>query len=120
MKTEISGLSKNPGECSKQLLEINDALDIIRGKWKIKIIGALIFGKKRFKELQREVSGITAKMLSQELRDLEMNQLVQRTVYDTIPPTVEYSITSHGQSLEKLILELRNWGRKHRKKILGK
>lgn len=107
-------------DCQKQLLAINDALDIIRGKWKIKIIGSLMFGNKRFKELQREISGITAKMLSKELRDLEVNQLVLRTVFNTIPPTVEYSITPHGLSLEKVIDELNNWGLKHRKKILGK
>jgi len=113
-------LPQKLSDCQKQLLAINDALDIIRGKWKIKIIGSLIFGNKRFKELQREITGITAKMLSKELRDLEINQLVLRTVFDTIPPTVEYSITPHGLSLEKVIKELNNWGLRHRKKILGK
>jgi len=107
-------------ECAKQLLAINDALDILRGKWKIQIIGALIFGKKRFKELQREVGGITAKMLSKELRDLEMNQLVARTVHNTIPVTVQYELTEYGTTLEKLIDELYNWGTKHRKRIIKK
>ena len=120
MKNENLEKPAQFSECRKQLMAINDALDIVRGKWKVQIIGALMFGNRRFKELQREISGITAKMLSKELRDLEMNQLVERTVYNTIPPTVEYSITNHGQSLEKVIQELGKWGTRHRKKILGK
>jgi len=56
-------------------------------------------------------------MLSKELKEFEVNHLVKRTVYDTFPPTVEYSITEHGKSLEKVVAELRNWGLKHRKKI---
>lgn len=107
-------------ECRQHILAINDALDILRGKWKIQIIGALIFGKKRFKELQREVGGITAKMLSKELRDLEMNELVIRSVHDTIPVTVEYELTDYGATLQKVIDELHAWGTKHRKRIIKK
>ncbi len=120
MKDDSFEKPERLSQCKKQLMAINDALDIVRGKWKVQIIGTLMFGNRRFKELQREVSGITAKMLSKELRDLEMNQLVERTVYDTIPPTVEYSITKHGQSLEMVIQELGKWGTRHRKKIFGK
>ena len=113
-------LSKPNGECSKQLLAINDALDLLRGKWKIQVIGALTFGKKRFKEVQREIPGITAKMLSKELKDLEINELVLRTVHNTTPVTVEYELTEYGQTLEKVIEELRAWGVKHRKRIIKK
>lgn len=120
MRVKKSDPPKSITECTKQLLAINDALDILRGKWKIQIIGALIFGKKRFKELQREVDGITAKMLSKELRELEMNELVRRTVRDTIPVTVEYELTEYGTTLETLIDELYNWGTKHRKRIIKK
>ncbi len=59
-------------------------------------------------------------MLSKELKNLEINQLVKRTVYDSFPPTVEYSITKHGQSLDNVIAEPRDWGIEHRKKIMGK
>ena len=58
-------------------------------------------------------------MLSKELKALEMNHLIKRTVYDTFPPTVEYSITEHGKSLEKVLAELGSWGTLHRKKIMG-
>jgi DNA-binding HxlR family transcriptional regulator len=105
---------RNPKECSIRIMAIRDALDILSGKWKIPIIGVLGFGKMRFKELQREVNGITGKMLSKELRDLEINKLVTRTVLDTKPVTVEYELTDYGLTLGKVIAELHNWGLQHR------
>ena len=119
MKKNAVDQHKNHSECKAMLLPINDALDILRGKWKIRIITVLYFGKKRFMELQREIEGITARMLSKELRDLELNELVVRTVHNTVPVTVEYELTEYGESLEKVIGELKNWGIKHRKRIIG-
>lgn len=111
---------KSMTECASKLLPVKDALDILSGKWKIPIIVSLSFGPKRFKVIQREVTGITAKMLSKELRDLEVNQLVSRTVYDTKPVAIEYDLTKYGDSLQDLIAALGNWGALHRKKIIGK
>lgn len=108
------------GDCPKVLMAIRDTMDVLSGKWKIAIIGSLTFGEKRFKELQRDVDGITAKMLSKELKDLEINKLVKRTVFDTKPVTVEYRLTEHGKSLEKVIQELVNWGLHHREEIFDK
>lgn len=105
------------GECTRQILPVRDALEILSGRWKLPILIALIFGDKRFKQIAQEVGGITDRMLSKELKELEANKLVRRTVYDTFPPKVEYSITTHGRSLWKVISELRTWGMKHRKKI---
>lgn len=107
-------------ECSHSILAVRDALDILSGKWKLPIIISLMYGDKRFKEMERDIDGITAKMLSKELKDLEINQLVRRTVYDTMPVTVEYSLTDYGKTLQKVIGELYQWGAQHRKKILGK
>jgi len=106
--------------CTKAILPVRDALDILSGKWKLPILISLSFGNKRFKQMANEIPNITDKMLSKELRDLEMNQLIKRTVYDSVPVMVEYSMTSYGQSLEKVIEELRNWGTQHRKRITGK
>jgi DNA-binding HxlR family transcriptional regulator len=106
--------------CTKALIPVRDALDILSGKWKLPILIALSFGNKRFSELGKQVHGITDKMLSKELRELEMNELVKRTVYDTVPVIVEYSMTSYGETLEKLIDELQAWGTQHRKRILRK
>jgi DNA-binding HxlR family transcriptional regulator len=112
--------SRTHGECLNMILPVRDALDILSGKWKLPILISLSFGNKRFKQIAREIPNITDKMLSKELRDLEMNQLIKRTVYDSVPVIVEYSMTSYGKSLEKVIEELRKWGMQHRKRILGK
>jgi DNA-binding HxlR family transcriptional regulator len=107
-------------ECTRAILPVRDALDILSGKWKLPIIIALMYGNKRFSQMAKEIPGITDKMLSKELRDLEVNQLVKRTVYDAVPVVVEYSMTPYGKTLEKLIGELQSWGVKHRKTIIGK
>ena len=110
---------KNLETCTKAIIPVRDALDILSGKWKLPIIISLSFGNKRFSQMAKEIPGITDKMLSKELRDLEMNQLVKRTVYDAVPVVVEYSMTAYGKTLEKLIEELQAWGMKHRKRIIG-
>ena len=107
-------------ECTKMLLPVKDALDILSGKWKLPIILSLTFGKKRFKQMLREIPGITPKMLSKELKELEINELADRNVYDTVPVTVEYELTTYGKTLKPLIGELHQWGDKHRKRILVK
>ena len=107
-------------ECTKQLLPVKDALDILSGKWKLQIILSLTFGKKRFKQIQREIPGLTPKMLSKELKELEINELASRHVYDTSPVSVEYELTTYGKTLKPLIGELHKWGTKHRKKIISR
>jgi len=108
------------GGCPKNMLSIRDALEALEGRWKLLILFSLQAGTKRFKEIAKEVNGITDKTLSKELKILEMNRLVKREVYDTFPPTVEYTITPHGKSLEKVMEELHYWGLAHRKEIMGK
>ena len=106
--------------CPANMLSIRDALEALEGRWKILILFALSSGPKRFKQISKEVGGITDKILSKELKSLEANKLIKREVYDTFPPTVEYTITSHGMSLDKVIEELHFWGLAHRKKVIGK
>ncbi|HOY28949.1 MAG TPA: helix-turn-helix domain-containing protein [Flavobacteriales bacterium] len=108
----------NAAACAGVLLSFRDAMDTIGGKWKSPILLSLGFkGTMRFGELQRMHQGIPAKTLSKELKDLEQNGLVKRTVLDTMPVTVEYEITPYGRTLEKLLLELRTWGVSHREYI---
>ena len=109
-----------PEECTKMIVPVRDALEILNGKWKLPIILSLTFGAKRFKQISKDINGITDKMLSKELKDLEINKLVTRTVYDTFPPTVEYSRTEHSNSLTNVIMALKDWGTLHRKEIIGK
>lgn len=108
------------GGCPKTMLSISDALEALEGRWKLLILFALSDGPLRFRQISREVPGITDKTLSKELKSLESNLLINRNVYDTFPPTVEYSITKHGMSLENVLKELHYWGLHHRKTVLGK
>ncbi|MBO9701026.1 MAG: helix-turn-helix transcriptional regulator [Sporocytophaga sp.] len=108
------------GSCPKTMLSIRDALEALEGKWKLLILFSLSDGPKRFKQISKDVGNITDKTLSKELKSLETNKLIKREVYDTFPPTVEYSITPHGLSLEKVLDELHVWGLAHRKKVIGK
>lgn len=102
------------------VMAINDTMNVVSGKWKLPIIGALLFGKKRFKELEKNIPKITPRMLSKELRDLEANGIVTRTVRDTIPVAVEYELTVSGQSLTKVLDVMVEWGLEHRENIVGK
>lgn len=106
--------------CPKYMLSIRDAMEALEGKWKMLILFSLSMGPKRFTQISKEVDGISDKILSKELKSLEANKLIKRDIYDTFPPTVEYTITTHGRSLEKVMQELHYWGLLHRKKIIGK
>ncbi|QKZ14095.1 winged helix-turn-helix transcriptional regulator [Spirosoma sp. KUDC1026] len=108
-----------PEECPRILRPVRDALDVLNGKWKLPIIVALTFGEKRFSEISKEVHGITDRMLSKELQDMELNGLVKRTVYDTYPVKITYTLTPHSQTLGGVIEALRYWGELHRKTILA-
>jgi DNA-binding HxlR family transcriptional regulator len=100
------------------LAGIRDALYVLNGKWKLPIIFSLISGPKRFKELQRALGDITSKVLSNELKELEMNEFVIRRAYETNPVTVIYELTPYSKSLKKAITELKDWGIQHRQRIV--
>jgi len=102
------------------LLSVRDALDILGGKWKIPILLSLSEGTKRFKEIQRDLNGITAKILSKELKELEMNHIITRVESTTPPFGVEYSVTVYCKSLKKIVEGLKEWGDHHRALIFKK
>ena len=107
-------------ECKVFIRPVRDVLELMNGKWKLPILIALSLGTKRFKELERDIAGITPRMLSKELKDLEANQLIQRKVDDAVPFMVEYSLTDYGRSLDTVIATMREWGVKHRGKVFDK
>lgn len=120
MNTTTSQIPVHSTEsCKKARLAIQDTLDIVGGKWKLVLLQILMSGKKRFRELARE-AGITPRILSKELHELEMNGLVSRTVCDTRPVTVEYAVTAYSETLKEVLDAMHKWGMEHRKKIIGK
>jgi len=94
------------------------SLDIIGGKWKIPIIWRLKDDPKRYGELKKSLSGVTHKMLTQQLRELEQDEILSRKVYSEIPPKVEYSLTLLGKSVIPVIDMLREWGEEYRSVFL--
>ena len=112
-----STVPRTKEECTRALAAIRDTLYVLGGKWKLPIISALIERPLRFKELQKTLEEITPKILSKELKELELNEFVTRTVYATSPVTVEYELTAYSHTLEKVLLELRDWGFQHRKRL---
>lgn len=101
--------------CASLLLAVGDALYVIGGKWKLRVIIALTGRKKRFNELQRTIPGISAKVLSNELKELEMNGFVKRVIHTaTMPVIVEYELTDYAMTLKDVVNSLKNWGTMHR------
>jgi len=96
---------------------IDDALYVIGGKWKLRVIAALSEGDKRFNELQRTLNGISARVLSNELKDLELNGFIKRNVHTGMPVVVEYKLSSYAATLSKVLEALSEWGTMHKNKI---
>lgn len=103
--------------CTGHLVAVGDALYVIGGKWKLRIIIAISEGTRRFNELQRTIPGISAKVLSNELKDLELNGFVKRTVHTGIPVVVEYEATDYIDSLRGVIEALSAFGKSHKEKL---
>lgn len=112
---------KSIADCSTSyILAVNDTINVISGKWKMAIMSSLFFGKKRYSEIEREIPKINSRMLSKELRDLEANGIVKRTVYDTVPVSIEYELTKSGHAFRKVLDVMLEWGLEHRNNIMGK
>lgn len=95
-------------------------LAMIGGRWKIPIIFHLLSGRKRFTELARALNGVTQKMLTQQLREMERNGLVERKVFAQVPPRVEYSLTSLGVSLRPVVDAMCRWGEQNGSHIVAR
>ncbi|WP_047984793.1 winged helix-turn-helix transcriptional regulator [Ornithinibacillus californiensis] len=96
------------------LCRVDDALDIIVGKWKpVILLHLLKNGTMRFSELKRSIPEITQKMLTKHLRELEEEDIINRVVYPQVPPKVEYSITEYGKELEPILVSMHEWGTRH-------
>jgi len=103
--------------CQGVLNSIGDALYAIGGKWKLRVIAALREGCLRFNEIQRSVEGISPRVLSNELKELELNGFVTRTVIDKTPVVVQYQITEYAGTLTQVLNALADWGSMHRATI---
>jgi DNA-binding HxlR family transcriptional regulator len=96
-----------------------EVLELIASKWTVLVVDSLSEGAKRYSALRREITGVSQKMLTQTLRELERDGLVVRTVYDTKPPSVEYRLSRLGRCLAEPIAAVRNWADSHFAEIAG-
>lgn len=104
--------------CKHKIRAISDTMYVLGGKWKMHILVALYFGSKRYTDLLVDVKGISGKMLSRELKEMETNLLISRTIMDTRPITVKYELTEYCEKLVPVISNLADWGSSHRKEII--
>ena len=120
MKKENTGQTTDKAfseECNVVLNAVGDAMYAIGGKWKLRIIISIARGNKRFSELQRQIAGISGRVLSSELKELESNGLLVKKVSVGYPVLIEYELTPYSQTLEKVVEHLVDWGKQHREKI---
>lgn len=118
LKARSKGVLANPRNQAQEIQALQDTIYVIGGKWRLPIINSLCNGNKRFRDIQRSIPGITTRMLSKELKEMELNKLVVRTVYDTSPVLVEYTTTPYCKTFGYIILEMIRWGKAHRKMIV--
>ncbi|WNH07660.1 winged helix-turn-helix transcriptional regulator [Thalassobellus suaedae] len=116
MNDDIAELKKCPRQ---YVLAINDTLNVVSGKWKLPIIASLLYGKRRYKDIQENIDKITPRMLSKELKDLELNGVVKRTVFDTTPVLIEYTLTATGEKIINVLDAMVDWGVEHRNSVIS-
>ncbi|MGW0790547.1 winged helix-turn-helix transcriptional regulator [Streptomyces sp. NPDC002911] len=107
-----SSVEDVPDECAVEF-----AMEMLGGRWKLAVLKQLVVGTHRFGELRRALPGVTQRMLTRQLRELEADGLVTRTVYPEVPPRVEYALTEVGRSLDSITDELDKWGRWYRETV---
>ena len=105
-------------DCKKKLRAIDDVMDLLNGKWNISILARLLYKPMRYSELLKDVNGISGKMLSRELQELEVNGLIDRRVAATKPLAVSYNVTDYGMSLKILSDSIADWGLQHYPELL--
>ena len=116
MHEVIYGIDGTRNE-AREIQALQDTIYVIGGKWKLPIINSICNGNKRFREIERSIPGITTRMLSRELRDMELNKLITRTVSPGPPVLVEYESTSYCKTFGHIIFEMIKWGIDHREKL---
>lgn len=116
-KEKPAGNKEFTEECTMLIASVADALYAIGGKWKLMIIIAMARGNKRFTELQRQVTGISARILSSELKELELNGFIVKKVSVGYPVIIEYELLPYSHTLEEVVGAMSRWGIQHREKI---
>lgn len=105
------------GYSASDLRFVQDALYVLGGKWKLEVICSIAQGNSRFSEIQKSLPGITTRMLSKVLKELEANHIIERKIQDDFPPVVIYMFTGYSRALAPIIDNLVEWAAAHRKEV---
>ncbi|WP_338874363.1 helix-turn-helix domain-containing protein [Spirosoma sp. SC4-14] len=117
---KANSILSTPRNQAEEIQALQDTIYVIGGKWKLPIINSLCNGNTRFRDIQRSIPGITTRMLSKELKEMELNKLVNRTVYNDSPVQVIYTVTPYCKTFGDIILEMIKWGKAHRELVTGR
>lgn len=117
---KVTSILSGPRNQAEEVQALQDTIYVIGGKWKLPIINAICNGNTRFRDIERSVPGLTSRMLSRELKEMELNGLIKRLEDPNSPMKVEYRSTEYCKSFGHIILEMISWGKAHRKRIKSK
>ncbi len=110
---------KDTSVLCREVTSIGDTMDVLRAKWNVEILTAILCGQTRFKDIMSSVKGISEKVLTDRLRQLTEDRLIEKQECYGYPPRVEYRLTDHGKRLYAIVYQMTEWGAKHRRLILG-
>lgn len=112
--------SKDSQVLCREVLSIGDTMDVLRSKWTVEILTAILCGSTRFKDILTAVHGLSDKVLTERLRQMADDRLIEKHECYGYPPRVEYNLTDHGKQLYVIVYRMTEWGMEHRRLMLGK
>ena len=115
--SEVQG--KDASVLCREVMSIGDTMDVLRAKWNVEILTAVLCGQTRFKDIMASVKGISEKVLADRLRQMAEDKLIEKQECYGYPPRVEYHLTEHGRRLYGIVYQMTEWGMEHRRLILG-
>ena len=110
---------KDASVLCREVTSIGDTMDVLRAKWNVEILTAILCGQTRFKDIQEAVHGVSEKVLTERLRQMQDDRLIERHECYGYPPRVEYLLTEHGKHLYAIVYQMTEWGLEHRRLMLG-
>ncbi len=110
--------AKDSHELCREVMSITDTMDVMRAKWTVEVLTAIVCGNTRFKDIQEAVHGVSEKVLTERLRQMQEDKLIERHECYGYPPRVEYLVTEHGKRLFVIAYQMTEWGQEHRRLIL--
>ena len=110
--------AKDAKELCREVMSINDTMDVLRNKWTVEILTAILCDSTRFKDIQADLHGISEKVLTERLRQMLSDRLIEKQECYGYPPRVEYRVTEHGKRLYAIVYRMTEWGMEHRRLML--